>query len=240
MDLKSLEKTIYTRRSYRRYKKGGIGEEKRELIMAAVASLRPLFPEIKYAVKLFDRSEVRTIMPWMPEDAVAVWSEEGEGALLNVGFILEQLDLYIQSIGLGSCWVGLARPKSGEGCPEGMSFMMLLAVGEPIDQPRSGVFDFKRKSLEDISDTASPMLEPARLAPSSVNSQPWYFSAIDGGFDVYMQRLVRTKGLKRMNKIDVGIALAHIYVSRPDSFSAFVREDGWGREDMDYLISILV
>ena len=31
--------------------------------------------------------------------------------LENAGFIFQQVDLYIQSLGLGSCWVGLGRPK---------------------------------------------------------------------------------------------------------------------------------
>lgn len=35
---------------------------------------------------------------------------------------------------------------------------------------------FKRKSMEQITDRPDAKLEPARLAPSAVNSQPWFFA----------------------------------------------------------------
>ncbi len=37
-------------------------------------------------------------------------SENTEGYLMNIGFIFQQMDLYLSSIGLGSCWLGMAKP----------------------------------------------------------------------------------------------------------------------------------
>ena len=240
MDLPILSEMIYQRRSVRKYKKGTPSEEVLSDIVASFGALRPLYPDIRCELKLLSRGDVRTLMPWMPECAVAVFSEPGEGYLENAGFILEQLDLYIQSLGLGSCWVGLARPKRRELIPEGMEFVMLLAFGETEVAERSGASDFKRRDMAEITDRPDARLEPARLAPSSVNSQPWYFAACEGGFDVYRRKLVRTSSLTRMNVIDLGIALAHIYVSSPDTFGAQRRADAPEREGMEYITTVSI
>lgn len=240
MDIKSLSEMIYKRRSVRKYKKELPGAEALSDIVAAFGDLRPLYPDIRCELKLLLREDVRTLMPWMPPLAVAVYSEVREGCLENAGFILEQLDLYIQSLGLGSCWVGLARPKRRELIPEGMEFVMLLAFGETEVSERAGASDFKRRDMTEITDKPGKMLEPARLAPSSVNSQPWYFAACEGGYDVYRRKLVRTSGLAKMNVIDVGIALAHIYVSNPDTFDAQKRLDAPKRDGMEYITTVSI
>lgn len=240
MDLNKLSEMIYKRRSVRKYKKEEIGAQIIADIEAAIACLKPLYPDIRCELKLVCREDVRTLMPWMPPHAVAVFSEVKDGYLENAGFILEQLDLYIQSLGLGSCWVGLGRPKRRELIPEEMEFVMLLAFGETELPERASADDFKRRDMSEIADAPDPRLEPARLAPSSVNSQPWYFAKTEGGYDVYKRNLVRTAGLSRMNVIDVGIAMAHLYVSMPGTFSAERRGGVPERDKMTYIASVAI
>ena len=143
----------------------------------------------------------------------------------NVGFLFQQLDLYLQSIGLGSCWIGMGRMnKEDDAVPheDGLRFVILLAFGTPKDSDkRSGAVDFKRHTLAEISDSADPRLEPARLSPSSINSQPWYFVHKNEQIHVYRTRPSRLKSLIALNRIDVGIALAQLYVENPDTFSFF-------------------
>ena len=47
---------------------------------------------------------------------------------------------------------------------------------------------FKRKALLEISDNCDERLRVAQLAPSAINSQPWYFKHSDDGFDVYQYK----------------------------------------------------
>ena len=240
MDYKRLSEMIYKRRSVRKYKKGALSEERKGAIKAAIAELVPLYPDIRCELSLVCRADVRTLMPWMPEDAVAVYTDSSDGALENAGFMLEQLDLAVQAMGLGSCWVGLGRVKNKSIIPEGLDCVMLLALGETELAERSSAADFKRKALADISDSADTRLEAARLAPSSVNSQPWYFVEAEGGYDVYKLSLVRTSGLSRMNVIDVGIALAHLFVSYPESFRAERRLPAPTREGGVYITTVRI
>jgi nitroreductase len=143
-----------------------------------------------------------------------------------VGFLFQQMDLYLQSIGLGSCWVGLGKPRH-QNEEDGAEFVVLLAFGTPQGTTlRIGSADFKRKTLAQIADRPDPALEPARLAPSSTNSQPWFFAHEEDAVHAYMA----TDGLRRhtmigtMNRIDMGIALAHMYVANEDRFRFFCVE----------------
>ena len=95
-----------------------------------------------------------------------------------------------------------------------MKFVIMLAFGHPKgDQLRQDLKDFKRKLMEQITDKADSRLEPARLAPSAVNSQPWFFTHEDETIHVYCS--------KKGSRLDAGIALAHLYVSNEDTFRFF-------------------
>jgi nitroreductase len=135
--------------------------------------------------------------------------------------MLQQVDLYIQSIGLGSCWLGMAKPV--ENTKDGLGYVISLAFGKPEGSPHRELSGFKRKPLEKVSDTADKRLEPARLAPSAINSQPWYFVSTDNGFDCYCAKKFPAAMYEKLNKIDVGIALAHLYFAYPDKFSFSVQ-----------------
>ena len=45
---------------------------------------------------------------------MAFYSEESERYLMNVGYIMEQMVLYLCSIGLGTCFIGSNRVKKAE------------------------------------------------------------------------------------------------------------------------------
>ena len=95
-----------------------------------------------------------------------------------------------------------------------MKFVIMLAFGYPKgDQLRHDLKDFKRKTLEQIADQADHRLEPARLAPSAINSQPWYFTHEGDSIHVYCS--------KKGSRLDAGIALAHLYVANEETFRFF-------------------
>ena len=129
----------------------------------------------------------------------------------------------LQSLGLGVCWLGMGKlnTKTAPDVP-GMKFAIMLAFGHPKGNVlRHSPDDFRRKGLAQIADQPDPKLEPARLAPSSVNSQPWYFVHEDAVIHAYC---TRKSVIPDMNRIDMGIALAHLYVANADTFRFFKAE----------------
>ena len=221
----NLNEMITRRRSVRKYDDRPVSEELLDRIMAFCKAARPLYPNIRTAVKLVSKDQVRFYLPWKAPHLLAIYSENKPGYAENVGFLFQQADLYIQSLGLGSCWMGLGKLRDSGQAPEGMEFVILIAFGHPVDTPcRGSAAEFKRKALADIADREDPRLEPARLAPSSTNSQPWYFVHEDDTVHAYcsQQGILRHKMLGTMNRIDMGIALAQLYVASPDTFRFFV------------------
>ena len=215
-----IKDMIYCRKSVRSYTGEAVGEETLQKIREFAASARPLFPEIQTRCEIVSRNQVKTIMPWATPQLIAVFSEKKDGYLENAGFVFQQLELYLNSIGLGACWMGLGKlSRNAVEAPEGFEFVILMAFGHPKGEARRELSEFRRLTLAEIADTADERLEPARLAPSSVNSQPWYFTHEGGRINVYCVRKGIIKMLTDMNRIDMGIALAHIYVCNPDTFA---------------------
>ena len=114
-----------------------------------------------------------------------------------------------------------------------MKFVIMLAFGHPKgDQQRQSIKDFKRKPMEKITDKADPRLEPARLAPSAVNSQPWYFTHEGDTIHVHCS--------KKGSRLDAGIALAHLYVANEETFRFFKAENTPDVPDYGYVGSVTV
>ncbi len=226
----TLNEMIYKRKSCRSFTGVSVDATMTETIQAFL--MKPLYPNIKVHWDIILRNQVKCICPWPTPQLITIYSEEADGWLENVGFLFQQMDLYLQSLGLGVCWLGMGRMNS-KTAPEveGMKFVIMLAFGHPKgDQQRHRLKDFRRKSIEQISDKADASLEPARLAPSAVNSQPWYFTHEGDAIRVYCSR----KG----NRLDAGIALAHLYVANEETFRFFKEENPTALPGYDYIGSI--
>ncbi len=209
----TLKEMIFKRKSCRSFT--GIPVDAATIETIKAFPMKPLYPEIKVHWDIVPRNQVKCICPWTTPQLITIYSEEAEGYLENIGFLFQQMDLYLQTLGLGVCWLGMGRmnPKTTT-VVEGMQFVIMLAFGYPKgDQLRRELKDFKRKSLEQITDKADPRLEPARMAPSAVNSQPWYFTHEGDIIHVYCS--------KKGSRLDAGIALAHLYVTNMERFIFF-------------------
>ena len=209
----TLTEMIFKRKSCRSFTGEPVDAEMVEKILSF--DPKPLYPQIKVRMDIVSRDKVKCICPWTTPQLIAIYSEETEGYLENIGFLFQQMDLYLQTLGLGVCWLGMGRmnPKTTVQV-EGMKFVILLAFGHPKgDQLRHDLKGFKRKPMEKITDQADARLEVARLAPSAVNSQPWYFTHDGETVHVYCS--------KKGSRLDAGIALAHLYVANEETFRFF-------------------
>ena len=113
--------------------------------------------------------------------------------------------------------MGRMNPKTTT-VVESMKFVIMLAFGHPKGDPlRHERKGFRRKAMEQIADQADSRLEPARLAPSAVNSQPWYFVHEGDAVHIYCS--------KKGSRLDAGIALAHLYVANEETFRFFQTEN---------------
>lgn len=212
-----LSNQIYVRKSCRKYLDD-------EIDMSAIRefldNVEPLNSEINYSYEILTKDKLNIRTRWKAPYYLALYSERNDKYGVNLGFIFQQLSLFLQSLDIGSCWVGMATLK--ENNPE---FVIAIAFGKSDDLTRD-ISQFKRKNLSEISDFEDEKLIPVQIAPSAVNSQPWYFKHTDEGFDVYKVKhnIVKRKILGKWNDVDIGIALAHLYVSNPETFEFEVKD----------------
>ena len=226
----TLKEMIFKRKSCRSFTNVPVDAAAIEAIKAF--PMKPLYPKIKVHWDIVPRNQVKCICPWTTPQLITIYSEEVEGYLENIGFLFQQMDLYLQTLGLGVCWLGMGRmnPRTTTAV-EGMKFVIMLAFGHPKgDRLRHDLKGFKRKSTEQITDKADPRLEPARLAPSAVNSQPWYFTHEGNTIHVYCSR----KG----SRLDAGIALAHLCVANEETFQFFRADHITGLPGYTYIGSV--
>lgn len=207
-----LYNAIFSRRSVRKYDHGDLDAATMEGVVSFTASIRPLFPEVRTELRFLRSEDVRGMFKVETPHYLAIYSENRPGHEANAGFMLQQVDLHLSSIGLGSCWQGGPRPVRGKRQLSGLDFVVMLAFGraqEPVHRERSA---FKRKALSQITDLTEhfDVLEAARIAPSGTNNQSWYFSGDDDIIHAYAARSAVTDS---MNRINVGIALAHMWLA---------------------------
>lgn len=200
----TLYETIFKRRSVRKYDMTPLDDATLSEIKAYVDSIDQMPGQPTVTIKLAAADMVKGSMA--PHYLLGYCESSGAG-YANMGFTLQKADLYLQSIGLGSLWLGTAKPAQ-----KAENFCIMMAFGKTDVPPRGEDSDFKRLKLEDVSNADNPIARASRLAPSAMNSQPWKLSFAENRIMVdYVGRGAMQIILKgKLSKIDVGIVTRHI------------------------------
>ena len=222
MENKNLYETIFKRKSIREYDLTPLDGLTLAEITTHTSALKPLYDDIKIEMKLVSQKDVKGLFLAKAPHYLAVFSETKEGYLTNAGFVLQQMDLFFSANGIGSCWQGVAKPTKEILSRSTLEFVILLAFGKPKERlHRESVSEFKRKPLGEITDVkgADELLEPARLAPSAVNRQQWFFTGNAGTLHAYRAKssFLTAFMFERMSKISMGIAICHVWIAAKHS-----------------------
>ena len=222
----NISTMIPRRRSVRAYRAERIDNAILADLLRYMEALVPLIPGAKVEGRIIPTDHGNFLQKWKTPHFIAIFSDGSDDGLLNVGFMYQQLDLYAQSLGLGTCWVGLGSLTDKESVPVGMKLAVMMAIGLPDDVPERTAADFKRKAMRELSDQPDDRLEALRLAPSATNSQPWFVTHEGETLHIWREELglIKQRTHGRMNKIDMGIGLCHLYATNPTTFR-FWREE---------------
>ncbi|MGF7117180.1 nitroreductase family protein [Methanobacterium oryzae] len=213
-----LYETIFKRKSIRNYDLTPLDQNTLNTISTHLNDLESLYEDIKTEFKIIRTDDVKRRMMKKAPHYIAAFSEVKEGYLTNIGFMLQQMDLFLSANGIGSCWQGIPKLKKEVLESEELKFIILIAFGNPNELLyRTNVSEFKRKPLKEMNDFngLQELLEAVRLAPSATNSQPWFLKGDDNLIHVYAIKPGFVRGLvaKKYIPIDVGIALYHLKLS---------------------------
>ena len=210
MTNEQLYQGIFRRKSVRKYNMEPLPAETVMDLQQFATQAKPLDETIRVEFEYLATDDVKKLMAIKAPHYICIYSEKKGNYLMNAGFLLQQIDLYLSANGLGSCWLGVAKPsKQVPAMKNGLEFVIMLAFGaanEPVH--RTSPDEFNRKSLSTICSIPSvdQLLEPVRIAPSAANSQPWFFSGSEERITVSREKLNLIRGAiyNNMNQIDVG------------------------------------
>ena len=247
--MKELYQSIVHRKSVRKYSKQELTQETLQKIAEFWEQTEQIDPEEPVIMRILPACHIkmRVGMTYKAPYYIAVYAANTEKGLVNAGFKLQQMDLWLSAHGIGACWLHMMTPDQENAAADGMSCQITMSIGYPDeDMYRSVLSEFKRKRLEEITNGGdfNTELEAVRIAPSATNSQLWYFEQF--GSQIRAYRIHNTQGddaYRKLHVMDMGIALCHLYLSASHNgtFGGFEREkDITYKKDADYILSVKI
>lgn len=251
----NLYEAVYGRKSIRGYRMEPLNQTVLSGIYAFMEQMEPLFPGIRTRLEIADcisgKDKMRGLFKAEAPYYLLIYSEKREKSQLNAGYIMEMLSLYLTTRGVGSCFLGFTKKKR-EGGQEGLEFVMAMAFGWPKGSLLRQGYGVKRLSLDELcvykerpKTWVKEILEAARLAPSSMNNQPWRFVVYENRVHVFSKLPTsRRMVLNRFTEFDMGIMLANVMVAAEEIWMDLdlIRLDNITHKSLpnnQYLLSIL-
>ena len=209
---------IFRRKSFHLFRDLGdqrISDEELQEIRQIWNQLDPLYPDIQTAIRIVPAEE--TTCKRGEEYCILLYSEKKENYLQNIGYLGEQLDLYLVSCNIGTLWFGIGRTEEKQF--NGLDFVIMIAISKVSDEKkfRKDMFKSKRKPVEEIweGEHIEGVTDIVRFAPSACNTQPWLFDN-DGSLKLYRYRKPGKRGIMPAemvsfyNRIDMGIMMCFL------------------------------
>ena len=209
---------IFKRKSFHIFKDMlSISQEELEEIEKVYFTFQPLDASIKTEIRIVPSAE--TTCRRGQEYCILLYSEKKENYLQNIGYVGEQLDLYLASKSIGALWFGIGKVEGQQ--VNGLDFVIMIAIAKmPENKFRKDMFKSKRKPLEEIwsGEHYQDIGNIARFAPSACNTQPWKVTAEEDKLMVYRYKKPGKRGIMPAdkvayyNRIDIGIFLCFLEV----------------------------
>lgn len=215
---KDLYKMIFKRKSFHLFRNIGnehITDEEINDIEKEFSKLKPLIEDIKVKIKIVKDS---TTCKRGQEYCILFYSEKKDNYLQNIGYLGEQLDLYLVSKNIGTLWFGIGKVEEAK--LDGLHFVIMIAIAkvDSKDKFRKDMFKSKRKDLIEIwnGNYYLNIANIVRFAPSACNTQPWKVESFEKELKVNRYRKEGKRGIMPKdkviyyNQIDIGIFLCFL------------------------------
>ncbi len=208
--MEELYDMIFKRKSFRRFNDTlSLSEEELKDINQKIKNLTSIVNGIEITCKIVPREKTTSKRG---EYCLLIYSEEKEHYLLNIGYMFEQLDLYLSSKNIGICWYGMGKVKEPQ--YNNLKYVIMMALGKAKEiEFRRDYRKSKRKETSDIwnGDLSVEIADFVKYAPSACNTQPWRVICENNTLKIYRTTQVKSIMPKEKvpfyNSIDMGIFL---------------------------------
>ena len=211
----NLYSMIFKRKSFHLFRNIGdlhISDDELDDIEKYFKKIKHLVDDIEVKIKVVKDS---TTCHRGQEYCILFYSEKKDNYLQNIGYLGEQLDLYLVSKNIGTLWFGIGKPDEEKF--DGLDFVIMIAISkvDSEDKFRKDMYKSKRKEISEIwtGDSYLDVANIVRFAPSACNTQPWKVESTNKEIKVYRYRKGGKRGIMPRdkviyyNQIDIGIFL---------------------------------
>ena len=201
-----------------------IALETLDKIQNFISKLTPLDGESRVELAIHEhmgkQEKIKGMMKVRAPYYLLVYCENTEAAYRNAGYMAEQAVLYITEKDLGSCYLG--ESKIGKIEKNGLKQFLVIAFGNADGYLLRSEEDAHRLPLsalcvykDEPGEAVKSIVRAARMAPSSLNSQPWRFVVYADRLYVFARKewLWQPKQFAAMREFNIGIVLSHIMVA---------------------------
>ncbi|WMJ87385.1 nitroreductase family protein [Anaerocolumna sp. MB42-C2] len=221
----NLYEAIFVRKTVRKYKTEPLEQSTLDNIMDFADNTLKLFEGIIVEYKIMNHSDMKKnfsgALTYRAPHYLTLYSENVSGYQMNAGYLLQQISLYLTAKGIGSCYLGMLKPKKVKQDGSKLEYVITLAFGKAENEVYRSSDKAKRLPMDDIAIFKSEvnrniktMIQAARLSPSSMNSQPWRLVVYDNRIHIFCKKNMFLNGvLNEIKLIDIGICLAHLLVT---------------------------
>lgn len=214
----SYYEMIFKRKSFHLFRNiGNINEnDLKELTQFINTGIKPLDDSIRFSIKIVPESE--TTCKRGAQYCIEFYSEEKGNYLRNIGYIGEQIDLWLAEKNIGALWFGIGKPDNKQ--DGDLKFIIMIAIAKmPKETFRKDVFKAKRKPIDEIwLGEKLPIADIVRFAPSACNTQPWIVEYAESIIKIYRYKKPGKRGIMPAakvtyyNRIDIGIFVFFVEV----------------------------
>ena len=265
--MENLTELVMQRKSVRSFDGVPLRADDREKLAACLAGLKTPF-DVPMEFRLLDAKEHGLSSPVVTGTDLYAAGKLRRGALAEVafGYAFEAFILYATSLGVGTVWIAgtMDRPafERAMALADGEFLPAVTPLGYPAKKralrdaamrrvihadsrlPFEALFfegGFDRPMTPKAAGAYREALELVRWAPSAVNKQPWRIVRCGNAFHFYKKRSLPADARGDVQKLDIGIALAHLALTLEAQGIAGqpnVADPGLGHEeDTEYIVS---
>ncbi len=223
-DYEAMLNAVKTRHSIRRYKDIPLKDEDRTKVENKIAKINAK-SSLSFALVSGDKESFSSFLARYGSfkgvsSYIVLIGKKEKDLFFKCGYYGEELVLYLESIGISSCWTGLTyRSRKAKALVrDGEKLCLVIAIGYKDEEGRA----HRSKKREDVMDAVNPPswflsgIDSALLAPTAINQQKFKFTLLEDN------RVKATTKAGPFSHVDLGIACYHFMLAAGEKNFSFV------------------
>lgn len=253
----NLYEAMFVRKSVREYEMEALEDKTLSQITAFLSQLKPYRSSIDYKITIIDNTKeegkLKGLFHVKAPYYLVLTSELKQDYLINAGYLLHQMSLYLTARDIGNCYQSGVHlnDELKEQLP--YEYVFALAFGKAkksIYRPSTKAKRLSESHLvvykEEVDENVKNVMKAAILSPSAFNNQPWRFVVYHNRIHLFCKKSHLFHSVLSDTKlIDMGVILTNITQAADELWleSAFLTSEVFSKKELkntEYITTIML